>query len=223
MVRLLARGSANYDFNNNLKSSTWVMRVLETINEPPVAGDIPNVNLVLCHVCENSVPAVLFVQHTPLCLAVHSTEMDISLVNDQLKQFQDQLEMIVPTLYGSQPALQQTIAVGNELIGLIKDAVEIIFPWGPKFLQIQKFGGHDEPDFSSIDQEQKQDCHIVFMICGEAKILFQKKVDDICKLEPLKLKFAEQGHEEESVKLEIGRQTNTKITTLDTDQMQPGG
>ncbi|KAI8803977.1 hypothetical protein BJ742DRAFT_469719 [Cladochytrium replicatum] len=47
-------------------------------------------DLVVCHICEKSIPAVLFEEHTRVCSDVHRAEMDVVLVNDALKDAKSQ-------------------------------------------------------------------------------------------------------------------------------------
>ncbi|KAJ3393071.1 hypothetical protein HDU92_008015 [Lobulomyces angularis] len=43
-------------------------------------------DLILCHICEKFVPALLFQQHSEVCSAVHRAESDLSKVNNELKE-----------------------------------------------------------------------------------------------------------------------------------------
>ncbi|TPX71930.1 hypothetical protein SpCBS45565_g00911 [Spizellomyces sp. 'palustris'] len=51
---------------------------------------LPSLDLVLCNICERSVPAVLFEEHTESCSEVHRIEMDLMLVNDELRDAKTQ-------------------------------------------------------------------------------------------------------------------------------------
>lgn len=47
-----------------------------------------SIDLILCHICERSIPALLFERHSELCVEVHRAEMEISLTNDEIKKTQ---------------------------------------------------------------------------------------------------------------------------------------
>ncbi|KAI8918020.1 hypothetical protein BC831DRAFT_132702 [Entophlyctis helioformis] len=51
---------------------------------------IPITDLALCNICERSVPAIIFEEHSDLCTKVHKTEMEVVLANDQLKNYRAQ-------------------------------------------------------------------------------------------------------------------------------------
>ncbi|KAI9205400.1 uncharacterized protein BJ171DRAFT_423179 [Polychytrium aggregatum] len=57
----------------------------------PKPADLPDSSLlVLCHICERSVPAPLFEEHTSICSEVHRVEMDTVLLNDQIKDLKSE-------------------------------------------------------------------------------------------------------------------------------------
>ena len=55
-------------------------------------------NLVLCHICERTVPVILFEQHSEICAEVNRTEMDIHLTDEELvnakNQFNERINFI---------------------------------------------------------------------------------------------------------------------------------
>ncbi|ORX57693.1 hypothetical protein BCR36DRAFT_580262 [Piromyces finnis] len=55
-------------------------------------------NLVLCHICERTVPIILFEQHSEICAEVNRTEMDIHLTDEELvnakNQFNERINFI---------------------------------------------------------------------------------------------------------------------------------
>lgn len=67
--------------------STWVMK--EDHSEP---DDIINIDFVMCQVCERAVPAVVFAQHSKICIEIHGQEMEIALTKDELKSIKASLE-----------------------------------------------------------------------------------------------------------------------------------
>ena len=56
----------------------------------PADEPIPITDLALCNICERSIPAIVFEEHTEICTDVHRTELDIALANDQLKNYRSQ-------------------------------------------------------------------------------------------------------------------------------------
>jgi PAS domain-containing protein len=81
-------------------SSIWIIRPLKVsrgVDSPNLLPavipeiktdktEIPNIDLALCSICENSVPALMFKIHTEACLKIHRTEMDLVLLNDEIKK-----------------------------------------------------------------------------------------------------------------------------------------
>ncbi|KAJ3087142.1 rim15, signal transduction response regulator, partial [Quaeritorhiza haematococci] len=68
-------------------------------------------DLVLCHICERSIPAVLFEEHSEACSEVHRAEMDVYLTNEELKEHRSQaveqckiLEMEMESVKGEEAA-----------------------------------------------------------------------------------------------------------------------
>lgn len=53
----------------------------------PVATD-----LILCHICERSIPALAFQTHNEACSKVHRAEMDIGLLDEAISNARDALE-----------------------------------------------------------------------------------------------------------------------------------
>jgi len=55
-------------------------------------------NLVLCHICERTVPVILFEQHSEICAEMNRTEMDIHLTDEELvnakNQFNERINFI---------------------------------------------------------------------------------------------------------------------------------
>ncbi|KAJ3106270.1 hypothetical protein HDU97_006721 [Phlyctochytrium planicorne] len=62
--------------------------------EPPTAGlspsdqefPLPSTDLVLCHICERQIPVLLFEDHNNQCSEVHRAEMEIMLMNENLRE-----------------------------------------------------------------------------------------------------------------------------------------
>ncbi|KAJ3300280.1 hypothetical protein HK104_002479 [Borealophlyctis nickersoniae] len=51
---------------------------------------LPSLDLVLCNICERSIPAVLFEEHSSSCSDVHRIEMDLVMINDELRELKGQ-------------------------------------------------------------------------------------------------------------------------------------
>lgn len=65
----------------------WVTRPVTGELLSDAEGEVvPTVtDLILCHICERSIPAIFFQQHNELCSIVHRAEMEVGNVNDELK------------------------------------------------------------------------------------------------------------------------------------------
>ena len=50
-----------------------------------------NTDLVLCHICERTIPALLFEDHNSLCSNVHRAELDLSVIQESLDNIRNQL------------------------------------------------------------------------------------------------------------------------------------
>lgn len=83
IINCLAQGLNNIE-GSQVKGSTWVMKELEDHH-------IPSLDLALCQVCERSIPAIMFSSHHELCLQIHSTEMQLLLSKDDLKNHKQTL------------------------------------------------------------------------------------------------------------------------------------
>jgi PAS domain S-box-containing protein len=99
-IKVEGKGVISYDVDQQMKNIVWVMRpvkvsrgddspsliprVLETATSA-IPEPIPNVDLALCNICERSVPAIHFGIHSEVCLRVHKSEMDLVLLNDEIK------------------------------------------------------------------------------------------------------------------------------------------
>ncbi|KAJ3123795.1 hypothetical protein HK098_001635 [Nowakowskiella sp. JEL0407] len=59
----------------------YVLATLKLLNTDPLA---------LCNICERSIPVPFFEQHTDICAEVHRAEMDVVLVNDELRELKTQ-------------------------------------------------------------------------------------------------------------------------------------
>ncbi|KAI8920021.1 hypothetical protein DFJ77DRAFT_546142 [Powellomyces hirtus] len=53
-------------------------------------GALVSMDLVLCNICERSIPVFLFEEHSESCSQVHRIEMDLVLVNDELRDAKEQ-------------------------------------------------------------------------------------------------------------------------------------
>jgi Protein kinase domain len=82
LVNCIAQGLNNIELGK-VKGSTWVMKEIEE--------EIPTIDLALCQFCERSVPAILFATHHPICLSIHTLEMQLSLTKDELKSLRQTL------------------------------------------------------------------------------------------------------------------------------------
>ena len=84
------------DDSPSLLTSEFMSRISET-------EIIPNVDMALCNICDKSVPAIYFSIHTNACLKVHKTEMDLMLLNDEIKTlrkaFDEKLEVLKLEIY----------------------------------------------------------------------------------------------------------------------------
>jgi hypothetical protein len=50
-----------------------------------------NTDLALCHICERTIPALLFENHNTLCTNVHRAEMDLSVIQESIDNIRTQL------------------------------------------------------------------------------------------------------------------------------------
>ncbi|TPX35989.1 hypothetical protein SmJEL517_g01853 [Synchytrium microbalum] len=58
---------------------------------PPTEAAEPEIIVVCCNICERTIPAVLFEDHTAVCGDVHRTEQAIVLMNDELRETRRQV------------------------------------------------------------------------------------------------------------------------------------
>ncbi|KAJ3303460.1 hypothetical protein HDV03_003828 [Kappamyces sp. JEL0829] len=97
-IKIECHGLANFDAESNqILTVVWVLRPVKlsrTDESPlismalPSLGEndmIPNVDMALCNICDRSVPAIHFSNHSQACLKVHKTEMDLILLNDEIR------------------------------------------------------------------------------------------------------------------------------------------
>jgi PAS domain-containing protein len=99
-IKIEGKGVIELDINQSIKNIVWIMRPVKVsrgLDSPSIIpralGDsfysppetIQNIDLALCNICERSVPAMYFATHTEICLRVHKTEMDLVLLNDEIK------------------------------------------------------------------------------------------------------------------------------------------
>jgi PAS domain-containing protein len=99
-IKVECHGLANYDNTTGLiQNVVWLMRPVklaraedspslltsEFINRFSESEMIPNLDMALCNICDKSVPAIHFSIHTEICLKVHKTEMELMLLNDEMK------------------------------------------------------------------------------------------------------------------------------------------
>ncbi|KAJ3156374.1 hypothetical protein HDU89_004156 [Geranomyces variabilis] len=54
------------------------------------SAPLVSMDLVLCNICERSIPVFLFEEHSESCSQVHRIEMDLGLVNDELRDAKEQ-------------------------------------------------------------------------------------------------------------------------------------
>jgi hypothetical protein len=98
-LKMEGKGIVKRGAKGEIVSSVWIIRPFKVsrgvdspnmvpafLGIPKVESDIiPNVDLALCNICERSVPAIAFKSHSDICLKIHKTEMDLVLLNDQIK------------------------------------------------------------------------------------------------------------------------------------------
>lgn len=52
-----------------------------------------NMDVALCHICDRFIPVLLFESHNVLCLNVHKSEMDLTLIHDSLDDMKIQIDL----------------------------------------------------------------------------------------------------------------------------------
>ncbi|KAJ3022779.1 hypothetical protein HKX48_005255 [Thoreauomyces humboldtii] len=105
---LTASSEEAFDYEDDSEVSEKPSQVLSALVESPAPGasnvDSPgsmasihtsnaalvSMDLVLCNICERSIPVFLFEEHSESCSQVHRIEMELGLVNDELRDAKDQ-------------------------------------------------------------------------------------------------------------------------------------
>ncbi|KAJ3273588.1 hypothetical protein HDV01_004355 [Terramyces sp. JEL0728] len=109
-IKIEAKGMITLDPNRLLNSSVWIAKPVKVLKpdesplltsrkssfDPNVLFDeqeaIPNLDLALCNICERSCPAIHFSVHTEICLKFHKTQMDLVMLNDEIKALRENCE-----------------------------------------------------------------------------------------------------------------------------------
>ncbi|KAJ3317685.1 hypothetical protein HDV06_001311 [Boothiomyces sp. JEL0866] len=109
-IKIEAKGMITLDPNRLLNSSVWIAKPVKVLKpdesplltsrkssfDPNLLFDeqdaIPNLDLALCNICERSCPAIHFSVHTEICLKFHKTQMDLVMLNDEIKALRENCE-----------------------------------------------------------------------------------------------------------------------------------
>ncbi|KAI8826995.1 uncharacterized protein EV422DRAFT_490988 [Fimicolochytrium jonesii] len=139
------------------------------IEEPGL--NLPSMDLVLCNICERSIPAILFEEHSESCSQVHRIEMDIVLLNDELRDAREQCserirdleaelkekgdepseqlsgnpsipELRLPNVKGVEEYIKNLISIMSLLLDVIEDCLRVNIP----DLSGVDEGEHDPPN-----------------------------------------------------------------------------
>ncbi|KAI8893962.1 hypothetical protein BC833DRAFT_606716 [Globomyces pollinis-pini] len=96
---------------------------------------IPNVDMAFCNICERSVPAIHFSNHMTSCLKIHKTEMDLVLLNDEIKVIKASCEDQVGVINEEVSMIKQEADIGNIKQQFLKHLMKLA-DYGTKVLKV---------------------------------------------------------------------------------------
>ena len=133
-IKVECHGLANYDnLTGLIQNVVWLMRPVklaraedspslltsEFMNRISETEMIPNLDMALCNICDKSVPAIHFSIHTEICLKVHKTEMELMLLNDEMKALRKTIDEKLEILKQELDALKRDIIQTNSEASLL--------------------------------------------------------------------------------------------------------